>query len=171
MRVLADSWLLGNYVAERHAVIEGAHLDRHLAPGRIFEICAHAVVVVADGARLADRNGVGVVGALRLLAGLAHAFAQDRLPHQVQSQLRCDEQRLAVKVDGVTQVICEAVSRKKTQGDLPVRRCHIGRRQAQGFGRLCIRRPSGGKKHKQANPGAAKSGHDSSVVEGRFGVR
>ena len=81
---------VGNQIAKRHAVIEGPRFDRHLAPGRIFEIRTHVVVVVAHCARLAYRERVGVVGAFQLLAGLVHAGSHSGLPNQVEPQLRCD---------------------------------------------------------------------------------
>src|SRR5208283_1128195 len=80
---LANGGLFGDDVAEGHAVIEGAHFDRQLAAGGIFEIGTHAVVVVPHFVRLACGEGVDVVGALGMLGSLAHAFAQDRLPDEV----------------------------------------------------------------------------------------
>ena len=106
---LANRRLFRNHVAEGHAVVEGAHFDRHFAAGGIFEIRAHAVVMVAHFARFADGKRVGVVGALWLLAGLAHADAESRLPDELQPQPGRDKQRLAVKVDGVAKVVITAL--------------------------------------------------------------
>ena len=97
--------MIRHLIAEGNSVVEGAHLDGQLAPGGVFEIGAHSVVVIAHGVGFAHRDRIGLVDAFRVRGQKVHARAQRRLPHEVQTQARRFHQPFAVELDRVAQTV------------------------------------------------------------------
>ena len=132
-----EARLLRQGVAERDAFVRGAESQDQLTlrRGRLLQLDAQLVVVIADRAALAIDRLPGLVVRRGLLAGNGEAGVQRRAG-EFQSEPRSDEHRPALVVHAVARHARRAVERRdlERQRQLTIRRLQLHRRRVQTRG-------------------------------------
>ena len=145
-REVLERILLGDDIAEGHAVVVGPRLDcqppRGLAD--LGELDPQGVVAIADRARLARGNGVRLVRSGATHPDLPESRPERRLAVELQADGRVDDDRLASIMDPIAQSRRPGVRvAREPELDLAVRgRPHVPRSAPRGPPPSRVRRPA-----------------------------